>query len=175
TINSSGLGTALAPGTTYLRSSWSTGVYSWDSFLGTCVFNPLTAEAAAFCDVQGCGDVRDQIIQEYITYGTAAVPRCTWFIYVPTAGNASEHFTYAELNRTNDYSWVFIYGILPPGLELTRTYNGNVPLYVTSGYRNPARNCDYNVSCTNQARDSQHIYGTAADLRTVSNWTQDAW
>src|SRR5262245_54439992 len=51
TINSSGLGTALAPGTTYLRGSWSTGVYSWDSFLGTCVFDPLTAEAAAFCDV----------------------------------------------------------------------------------------------------------------------------
>ncbi|MGH9846889.1 MAG: hypothetical protein ACREEM_49965, partial [Blastocatellia bacterium] len=171
TISSSGTSLATASavgvGQTNLLGNFTAIRHVWQGF--GCVDEEMPAFCSAVCTVQGCGDERDQILQEYIVYSTAAVPRCLMFTYMLGGGNASEHFTYAELNRTNDYSWAVVGDALLTLLERTRATNGNVPLRVNSAYRNPARNCGYNVSCSGLARDSQHIYGYGADLRTVSN------
>jgi hypothetical protein len=92
--------TAIAPGSTYLRASW-TEYYYQQQYIESewvCVAVEAAAVALALGNVQSCGDVRDQIIQEYISYGTAAVPSCLMFTYMLGGGSASEHFTYAELN-----------------------------------------------------------------------------
>ncbi|SHK23417.1 Peptidase M15 [Clostridium cavendishii DSM 21758] len=60
-------------------------------------------------------------------------------------------------------------GKLPPGgisqdlmnkLETLRTRLGNHPIIITSGYRCPAHN-----AAVNGASNSQHLYGTAADIQ----------
>jgi hypothetical protein len=54
TINSSGLGTAVAPGSTYLRASWQSDGWNWDTEVGWCFYYAAAAACAAFCDVQDC-------------------------------------------------------------------------------------------------------------------------
>jgi len=174
-------GTAKSPGQTYLRALIHETAYEArlsDDQIGTwvCVAAAAALACEAFCNVQACGDERDLIIQEYVDYRNTGVPRCPQFTNTSLGGNLSANFTIAEFNRTNDYTWAVIgFGAMPTMLEQTRANNGNVPLRITSGYRNPARQCGYNLACTGQARDSQHIYGFGVDLQTVTNWTQAAW
>ena len=52
TINFDGNATAVAPGTTNLRSSWETaGVWYYDPYEGGCLLQPYTADCSASCDV----------------------------------------------------------------------------------------------------------------------------
>jgi len=102
---------------------------------------------------EGCGDERDQIIQEYVDFGVNFVPTCGDF----TQDASSAHFSFAELN-TGDYSWAIIRDRLLTGLETTRS-NYGYPMLVNSGYRNPARNARIGG-----ASQSRHMYGDAADI-----------
>jgi hypothetical protein len=52
TLNSSGFGTAIAPGSTYLRASWESDNWVWDNEVGWCFFYAAAAACAAFCEVQ---------------------------------------------------------------------------------------------------------------------------
>jgi hypothetical protein len=65
-------------------------------------------QAEALADGQGhvlsCGDVRDNIIQEYIAFGIGFIPVCSDF----TQTAHSVYFTFAEINVTGDYTWALI-------------------------------------------------------------------
>ena len=111
---------------------------------------------------EGCGDERDQIIQEYVDFGVNFVPTCGDF----TQDASSAHFSFAELN-TGDYSWAIIRTSLLDGLECTRSANGDVPLIINSGYRNPAKQNRVNPGAIN----SRHVHGDAADIASnASTW-----
>ncbi len=51
TINSSGLGTALALGSTNIRASWVSDTWVWDNEVGWCFYYAAAAACAAFCQV----------------------------------------------------------------------------------------------------------------------------
>ena len=105
--------------------------------------------------VQSCGNPRDAIIAEYAQYGVAFTPTCADF----TQTAHSAHFSFAELN-SGDYTWAIIGGSLLNGLECVRTGNGNTPLIINSGYRNPA----HNANIPGAAPQSRHMFGDAADI-----------
>ena len=160
TINSSGLGTAVAPGTTNIRASWFASIISYEGDPLHCESFDTTANCSASCEVQQfCNDVRDTIRREYPTYNVGYLPRCEEF----TQNANSQHFTFNELNG-GDYNWAVIRNVLLVGLEDTRTNNGNVPLTINSGYRNPARN-----NAVGGAQNSRHMYGDAADIASNQN------
>lgn len=102
--------------------------------------------------VTGCGDVRDQIRQEY-EVRFIPVPACGEF----TQTKYSTHFFFAEMNG-GDYSWAIITDRLLTRLEQTRVNLGNQPINVISGYRNPVKNASVNGRLL-----SRHQYGDAAD------------
>ncbi len=101
-----------------------------------------------------CGDVRDQIRQEYIDR-SIPVPQCAEF----TQTKSSTNFPFSEMNG-GDYSWAIITDRLLNRLEDTRTRVGNKPISVISGYRNPVRNANINPPGRLLSR---HQYGDAAD------------
>lgn len=141
--------------------SWCTGCFYPPCYLGTDYFYLLTTRDSAFVPARGCGDERDQIIQEYITYGVDFVPACSDF----TQNASSQHFSFAELN-TGDYIWAIIRGYFLTGLEATRSNYGN-PMIINSAYRNPARNAR-----VGGAPNSRHMHGDAADIAAGDC---DAW
>jgi len=160
TCNTSGLGTAIAPGTTTIRASWSASNISYEGDPLSCQSYDTTAESSASCEVQQfCDDIRDTIRREYPMYHVAYLPRCEEF----TQNASSQHFAFNELNG-GDYNWAIIRNVLLGGLEDTRTNNGNVPLTINSGYRNPARN-----NAVGGAQNSRHMYGDAADIASNQN------
>ncbi|HEX8499937.1 MAG TPA: D-Ala-D-Ala carboxypeptidase family metallohydrolase [Pyrinomonadaceae bacterium] len=109
-----------------------------------------------------CNDERDTLIVEYTTYRVNLRPVCVDF----TRDAHSEHFTFAELNG-GDFPWAILRGDLLRGLENIRARNGDAPLRINSGYRNPR----HNAGITGAARQSQHMYGTAADIAsTETTW-----
>ncbi len=101
-----------------------------------------------------CGDARDRIIQEYINFRVSLRPTCASF----TRTKRSANFSFAELNGS-DYPFAILTDRLLNGLENVRRRNGNRPLGLTSGYRNPARN-----RRVGGASQSRHMYGDAADI-----------
>jgi|GEM_PF-7070609 len=112
--------------------------------------------------VQSCGNPRDAIIAEYPQYGVSFTPTCADF----TQNAHSAHFTFAELN-SGDYTWAIIRNSLLTGLECVRTGNGNQPLTINSGYRNPA----HNAGIPGAAPQSRHMFGDGADIASnARNW-----
>jgi hypothetical protein len=113
----------------------------------------------------GCGDERDKIILEYVTYHVNLEPTCSSF----TQSARSANFSFAELNVDNPYSWAIIRTPLTTpsssgyGLERWRANAGGIPRIVNSAYRAPAHNAE--VSGTSQSR---HMFGDAVDLRNTS-------
>jgi hypothetical protein len=105
-----------------------------------------------------CNDERDAIITEYSDFGVHLRPGCDDF----TNNGHSDHFSFSELNR-GDYSWAILRADLLNGLETVRTKNGGVPLKLNSGYRNPS----HNAGVRGAATQSQHMYGTAADIAST--------
>jgi hypothetical protein len=111
--------------------------------------------------VQSCGNPRDAIIAEYPQYGVSFTPTCGDF----TQNAHSAPFAFAELN-SGDYTWAIIRGNLLTGLECVRTGNGNQPLTINSGYRNPAHN-----AAVGGETQSRHMFGDAADIASnTGNW-----
>jgi len=114
-------------------------------------------------------DEVSQCRQEYIDMGKATTPTRGEF----SSAGGSAHFSWAELNHswnyyTNaKYLWIVIRDVLYTGLEATRTYLGNLPMYINSGYRSPMRN-----AVIGGAKNSRHIYGDAADVR-VDDFNND--
>lgn len=110
-----------------------------------------------------CGDVRDTIRREYVTHRVTLRPVCADF----TQDAHTDHFTFNELN-IGDYNWAILRNNLLNGIEDVRTRNGNNPIALNSGYRNPARN----ARIPGAAPQSQHMYGTAADIASNQNTFQ---
>jgi len=119
--------------------------------------------------VQGsgtCGDQRDSIIAQYATYGaTLYRPVCTDF----TTNASSAHFSFNEL-KSPDADWAILRADLFDGLEATRSLEGGSSITINRGYSTPAHN--YAIS-NGATPNSQHIYGTAADMGTGS--AQATW
>jgi len=113
--------------------------------------------------VEGCGDDRSVIFEEYRNYGVGLEPQCDDF----TQSARSSYFAFSELN-TGDYAWALIrQPLLSPsasgyGLDKWREAFGG-PRHINSAYRNPARNAG-----VGGAAQSRHMYGDAADLRNDS-------
>ena len=114
--------------------------------------------------VKSCGDVRDTIIGEYMTYNISYIPVCTDFTQTAHAN----YFTFAEINVTGDYSWALIRQPLIAaqtsgyGLDAWRANYGG-PRIINSGYRNPKHN-----ALVGGAAQSRHVFGDAADFRNQS-------
>jgi hypothetical protein len=110
-----------------------------------------------------CGDVRDQIRQEYVTYNIAYSPTCSIFTQTASAPD----FSFAELN-TGTYTWAILQRYFLTGIETVRSGNGGVALSVVSAYRNPAKQVKINPSVPN----GRHVYGDAVDFGSNGNTWQ---
>jgi GH24 family phage-related lysozyme (muramidase) len=76
-------------------------------------------------------------------------------------GKCSPHFTFAEFKSSGN-GWIKVSRALVLGLEEYRDLIGGA-VDVVSGYRDPQRN----ASVPGSAKNSQHMYGNAADLDPV--------
>lgn len=81
-----------------------------------------------------------------------------------TAGRApgmcGEFFAFREF-KSKGNGWIRVHPRLVNRLDALRRATG--PIYVVSGYRDPAHNV-----AVGGAKNSQHVYGTAADINDVS-------
>jgi hypothetical protein len=141
--------------------------FSWDE---TPTVNIMGKSLTPGVWTQGivCGDERDSIIKEYITYKIPFTPTCDEF--TQTAHTAD--YSFSDLN-TGDYSWALIRqplvnsAVVGYGLEKWVANIGSVHL-ITSAYRNPARNAR-----VGGATSSRHLYGDAVDLQNVTRSTSE--
>jgi lysozyme len=76
-------------------------------------------------------------------------------------GRCAGHFTFREF-RSRGNGWIKVARQLVIGLEEYRELVGG-PVRIISGYRDPA----YNASIPGAAKNSQHVYGNAADVDPV--------
>jgi hypothetical protein len=122
-----------------------------------------------------CGDANeDALIQEYRTYPTDPnspfIPPCNIF----SQFTQSLYFQASELRNGDNYTWALIRvpltvdHTLGYGLDLWRANYGTSRI-INSGYRNPA----HNASVPGSAMNSQHVFGTAGDLRNESGGTTE--
>ena len=164
-VNSLGLVALLAPGSTSVTArvnSWIDSPFclTFATAIGPDLLPPLpcgcfltTANASSPVTVtSACGDVRDQIRQEY-EVRLIPVPACGEFAQT----KYSTHFSFAEMNG-GDYTWAVITDRQLTRLEQTRVNVGNQPIDVISGYRNPVKNASVDGRLL-----SRHQYGDAAD------------
>lgn len=125
-----------------------------------------------------CGDQRDALIAEYRTYNPSGyIPDCTDL----TQNGRSFDFTFQQLDTPSPsqpnptYSWALLGEYTAvcdteviQGLDLWVQYYGSSRT-INSGYRCPSQN-----RAAGGVRNSQHQYGTAADLRnqsgTLAEW-----
>ncbi len=119
----------------------------------------------------GCGDERDNLIQQYkdfnvvdSTSGAPFVPTCHDF--TQTADNNS--FSFAEFNVNNTFSWALIRTPLLLGVDLWIATYGS-PRHINSAYRNPQHN-----NAVGGAPRSRHMFGDATDLRNETG-SQQEW
>ncbi len=149
-----------------------------------------------------CGDIRDQIIQEYAAFGVAfysgttpSTPHCTDFT-MNTAGMAQTAFySFTNLNSSIDpssgqscqsYPWAVIRSplvapaALAPagfGLDSWVLQLGGAPVRpLNSVYRNPVHNFAPTSQCggaASVATRSRHMFGDAADMRVISRTVQE--
>jgi hypothetical protein len=126
-----------------------------------------------------CGDARDALIQEYITWTVNLTPKCSDF----TQTAQSDHFSYDELTTQSGTSWAILRSVLTDpassgrSLDYWRQLLGGVPQIVNSGYRGPYHNAtmtDANGNPAPGATQSRHMYGDAVDMRNFSQ-TPDEW
>lgn len=109
------------------------------------------------------------IIEEYASYSVNLSPVCDDF----TQSRSSFYFSFNEI-LDGSYSWALIKDALVApassgfGIDKWRQEYGSA-LNMNSGYRSPA----YNQSIGG-AQQSQHMYGTAADINVVSD-TEAEW
>jgi hypothetical protein len=122
-----------------------------------------------------CGDAnKDALIQEYRTYPTDPnspfIPTCDIF----SQFTQSLYFQASELRNGDNYTWALIRvpltvdHTLGYGLDLWRANYGTSRI-INSGFRNPA----HNASVPGSAMNSQHVFGTAGDLKNESGGTTE--
>jgi len=124
----------------------------------------------------GCGDDRDKIIQEYITYnvpfypGTtpeASAPHCSDFTQTAHTG----FYQFSDLNTGQYSDWAIIrQPLVNPssvgGLDNWIIQQGGAPVRpINYAYRNPALQFSLPHGT---ARRSRHMFGDAVDLRNLS-------
>ena len=123
----------------------------------------------------GCGDNRDQIIQEYANYnvvfypGTtpqSSLPRCIDF----TGQAHTSFYTFGDLDTGDNSHWAIIRSPIVNGssagygLDAWVNHLGGGPARpLNSVYRNPAHN--FSVG---GAKRSRHMFGDAVDMRNIS-------
>jgi len=111
-----------------------------------------------------CGDERDTIIQEYITYHVSLIPQCSWF----TQSAHSQYFSFSQLNVNGVYSWALVKAPLTVdksslyGLDRWSDLLGGSQT-INSAYRSPAHNASIGGR-----PGSRHQFGDAADLNNFS-------
>jgi hypothetical protein len=163
-VNVSGLVTGVGSGTDSVEA-WigSVCVEYVANGEGECGCSDV-AEAQAYCQVTvKCGDVRDQIIQEYVTYSIGWQPICGYF----TTSAHSVYFTFQELN-SGDYTWALVKEPMTVasssgyGLDDWRVQYGSART-MNSAYRNPKHN-----AAVGGASNSRHLFGNAGDLNNNS-------
>jgi hypothetical protein len=129
----------------------------------------------------GCGDGRDQMALEYLTYDVLLRPKCTDFV---DSGH-SNYFSFADLNvacpsqAPAKYSWALVRSPLLEGIDpwvesykaiITSKYGRPYkPRIINSAYRVPSQN-----KACGGAPNSRHMYGDAADMRNITR-TNDEW
>jgi len=89
---------------------------------------------------------------------TAALERCT-----AEKGHLSEHFRFREFGCPH-CGWIKVHWSLPAGLETYRAQLSPNGVEVVSGYRCPDHNRE-----AGGASNSQHLYGTAADVAPIAD------
>jgi hypothetical protein len=115
----------------------------------------LLGSAEQVCETFAIQDQRDQLRQEYIDMSKRRVPDRGEFVDVGSYVDPG-NFPFAGIRGNSHYAWVLF--SIAPRLEAIRSAFGH-PMNVNSAYRNPR----YNVTVSGAA-ESQHIYGTAADI-----------
>ena len=105
-------------------------------YVEDCIVDSFTNTTGAQAKVN-CGDQRDTIITEYVTYGVGLSPACPDF----TQSRHSAYFSFGEIN-TGDFSWALVKDALIAaessgyGLDKWRSNYGAARI-VNSSYRNP--------------------------------------
>lgn len=110
-----------------------------------------------------CGDQRDAMIAEYVTYSVDLLPTCSSF----TQSSPTANFTFAVLN-SGTYAWAILTGYLGSGLDGIFAHEPYA-MVITSGYRNPVKANSVNPS---SVKTSRHEHGDGVDIATYSNDTQ---
>jgi hypothetical protein len=149
-------------------------VYPDDQTLSPDIILGGTYDVARYTTPLLCGDVRDQIVQEYYLYLVALTPTCSTF----SNSIGPDPYTIWTLipDETASYKpWAIIQAYLPPNLNLVQSQISQT-LSISSGYRNPA--AEYAAAQANgvkPAHNSRHMYGDAVDIRASNNsgyWSQ---
>jgi hypothetical protein len=168
-VDQNGYASFNSAGSASIKLDWDETFY-WDDgefcYSGIGYYN-VSARATA-----NCGDARDTIIGEYLTYGVNLTPTCSDF----SQNTHSVYFQASELrvNEAPSYnSWALIRIPLTVGqssgygLDKWRANYGSART-ANSVYRTPAHN-----AVVGGATQSQHMYGTAADLNNDSGTNEE--
>ena len=117
-----------------------------------------------------CGDVRDNIIEEYRAGQVAWTPTCGDF---STSGGTA-NFGWSELNRSPGSGhppYGIVRSVLWSGLENTRSNYNRGGIVIDSGYR-----CPHGNALVGGAYQSRHMWGDAADMHSQDHpWSQAEW
>jgi hypothetical protein len=105
----------------------------------------------------------DKIRQQYIDMNKWKTPDRSTFI--DSGQSSGGHFTFAEIQSKDGAPWAVF--SLFEDLETWRTNYGDDFPMINRGYTTPK----HNATITGAATNSNHIYGTAADVAS----TQDTW
>ena len=171
--------TLCGPGAIY-DGAYAEFVQPFTSPGGYDAYQVLTGGWVGFLQIDArCGDQRDQIIQEYISYSVffyqrstplASAPQCTDFTqFVQTAS-----YNFGDLNTGDYLSWAIIRSpLVAPasagyGVDAWALQAGAPVRPLNSVYRNPARNFS-----VRGAPRSRHMFGDAVDMRNVTRTVQE--
>lgn len=104
-------------------------------------------------------DEQDQLRQEYLDMGRQTIPERNDLI----SRLKTKHLTLDEFNSSQKVGggkYMYILCKIDREIENVRNSAGDVQMNINSGYRNPYKN----GKTSGSGRESQHIYGLAADI-----------
>lgn len=104
-------------------------------------------------------DEQDQLRQEYLDMGKQTIPERNDL----TSRLKTKHLTLDEFNSSQKVGggkYMYILCKIDREIENVRNSAGDVQMNINSGYRNPYKN----GKTSGSGRESQHIYGLAADI-----------
>jgi Peptidase M15 len=115
-----------------------------------------------------CGDIRDTIIGEYLSYDVDLQPQCNFF----TSGVNTEYFTYSQLNYPSPRTAPAKYPdaiFTEAALGFVNNWYSRVTFPINSGYRCPSQN-----AAAGGTHNSNHMNGVAFDAGNSAK-TQAQW